>query len=263
MIASGPILGDVVASSEHRPRRIDGRERPDGLVRELDDARAESSRCRAALRAVRAECDRLAQRLPALEQLAFELTERLAGERLEHDEAVADLAEQLTDAEARLRDLHAQAAEAIALAEERATSALLRAGETVRGIPGGADGARERCMAAELEHLRRERAEHEERLRAELDTAHAERVELRTRLSVCEHTLADRERELARERKLADEAMHWASSVERELLASQSPGAPAAAAVVPPAGDCAVPAADAPQIAVRRRGSRVRLRTAS
>ena len=160
---------------------------------------------------------------------------------------------------AREAALHAWPTAARDVADARDEAQACELAE-LRGRAPGARRASGGC-AAELEHLRRERSEHEERLRAELDRAHTEKQELRTRLSLCEHALAERERDLERERQLADEAMRWASSVERELVL---PKPSRVQAVPPPAGDCnAKPPAEPPITALRRRGSRVRLRPAS
>jgi hypothetical protein len=168
-----------------------------------------------------------------------------------------------TEAQLELAAAHEAAAEreaAVAREVEAAATARAAAEREAESQPT----ARERRMAVELEHLRRERSEHEERLRADLDLVRTEKLELRTRLSMCEHTLAERERELERERKLADEAMRWASSIERELVLPPPALVPAPAPAPAPAGDCAVkPPADPPIAAMRRRGSRVRLRPAS
>ncbi len=144
-------------------------------------------------------------------------------------------------------------AEALAAAEAREACALAEAAAAPES-----PSVRERRLEAELEHLRRERSEHEERLRAELDQAKTEKAELRTRLGICEHTLSQRELELERERQLADEALRWASRVERELVLEPVAPAPAAAA-----GECAVkPAVEQPASVLRRRGPRIRLRPA-
>lgn len=298
MRAQGSILGGVVAPQARAPRRAASEPRAGGpetvsapaeaeqqivsarhdlawLAGELRRVSAESERRGAALLDAREEGGRLSRHMATLEQLSEAIVRQVTAER-----AAAD---------ARVADARAQAAAAIRMAESRASAGLRAAQEAVREaavahavqaecgaavareahvaapIRAAAEReaetqhtARERRLGAELEHLRRERSEHEERLRAELDQVRTEKLELRTRLRMCEHALAERERELQRERKLADEAMRWASSVERELVLSPAP-APAA----PAAGDCAVkPPADPPKV-LRRRGSRVRLRPAS
>jgi hypothetical protein len=142
--------------------------------------------------------------------------------------------ETIADLTRELEELHERAAAAIALAEERATTALRAARETVRW--------------AQID---------ERRMRAELDVVTEQKVDLATRLALCEQTLRERERELERERKLADEATRWASRVESELVLGTSPAPPADADVA------ATAAADPPMSTPRRREPRVRVRHAS
>jgi len=71
-------------------------------------------------------------------------------------------------------------------------------------------------------------------------------------VSVAEQRMCALEADLERERKLADEALRWASTVERELV--EPPTVPVEYDVTPAAEPAAV---------LRRRRGRVRLRAAS
>jgi hypothetical protein len=94
-------------------------------------------------------------------------------------------------------------------------------------------------------------------LRAELEQTESDKAELRTRLALCVHELREREDELERERRLADEATRWASRVERSLMNGDAPG-PATASV---GHDITLRATAGPPIpAPRRFRSRVRIR---
>ena len=298
MSARGPILGDAVPQPARPPARVPIRQRsadatsiatlPDAereivsaardlayLASELARVTEQNERRGSALLTARDDCARLREQLHGVQQLTSGLVEQMTLER-----ALAD---------ARLRRANEQAAVAIGLAEERATAAMHRAQRLLSEAraaqsAAAAQAAREaearqaaheaewreaeseptaleRRLSAEIEHVRRERAEHEERLRNELDVVRNEKLEVRTRLSLTEHALQERQHELERERKLADEAMRWASSVERELVLAPTPPAQPAPAPAP-AGDCAAtpPAAEPPIALRRRRGSRVRLR---
>jgi hypothetical protein len=234
-------------------------QRLDALARELDERTAESARRGAELAMVRRECERIHGRLPALERTAraaLELGERqrreLAEQRRVHGfvagglaaerASVALLAELLAGeraaANARLQEAHEQAAAAIGLAEQRASAALRDALETVRRLT--------------------DPAETELRLRADLELAASEAAQLRTRLGACEDALRERERELQRERGIADEATRWASRVERELVLDPPHVGPGSAAVAAQPGPTGPPISP-----LRRRGPRVRLRHVS
>lgn len=189
-------------------------------------------------------------------QLAAE-RERVAllGARLAADAQAADAQAQL---------LREQAADAIAMAEARATAALHSAQEIVgrarrdaderlhearcgvedrlgrqlldadaraaQAVREQLDGrleaqARASRLQAELDAVRHELARRssgpsdgELALRDELEQIESDKAELRTRLALCLHELHEREDELERERKLADEATRWASRVERSLV---------------------------------------------
>ncbi len=87
------------------------------------------------------------------------------------------------------------------------------------------------------------------RLQRALAAAHRDNEELIRRLQGAERELRSRERELERERKLADEAARWASRAEQALAAEPT---------VPALGPS--PLAGPPSTSARRRGPRVRIR---
>jgi hypothetical protein len=92
--------------------------------------------------------------------------------------------------------------------------------------------------------------ETELRLSRDLAAAARENDELLARLQRSERALRSRERELERERKLADEATRWASRAERALVAGP---------LVRPIAE-AKPTAGTPITSSRRRGPRIRVR---
>jgi hypothetical protein len=262
------------------------------LAGELARVSAESERRGDELQAAQDDCRRLNRRLEVLERMVAAIGPQRSTEvdalEARLDGAHAQAAGAIRAAEARastalrearatlhavVADRDAAIADAAATARERVQdrdAATARAAAVTREAVADREEAalaaanaesqptaHERRLVAELEHLRRERIEHENRLRDDLARATTEKLELRTRLSLCEHALAERDRELERERKLADEAMRWASSVERTLVAPDPVLADA------PAEDCATTSSVEPPAVLRRRGGRVRLRTAS
>jgi hypothetical protein len=269
-----PIMDGLVATPDYRARRTQPAARPAPADRGARSDAATVATLTRELVAARDECERISQRLPAIDALARDVAEQLARQRCIHERAVAQLegersqvarlAELLVDeraaSSARVAALHAQAAEAIQIAEERAAQALHEARELVDALGQGTASVAETRLATELEHVRREKAELEQRLRGDLDRATAEKIELRTRLGICEHALAERDDELERERTLADEALRWASSVEHELV--QAPVPAARPAREEDDDRPARPAPDPATSPLRRRGGRVRLRPA-
>jgi hypothetical protein len=220
---------------------------------------------------------------------------RSAGQRAEAALGAArEIVEQLADPAAVERVADQAAVEpplrARLAAAERERDDLRRRLEGELEHARTAQGARDRRRGAEVEHLRREKLELGQRLLEELDEATNEKLELRARLGLAEHTLAQRDRELAGERKLADDAAMWASRVECELVGRSSataggrvvaavpdvPGASRLAGVGGGSGvgkpegrsgvaavpaDCAVEVApEAPVSLERRGGLRLRLR---
>jgi hypothetical protein len=255
-------------------------QRLDALARELDHANAESEQRGAALAALRRECEGVHGRLPALEQAAravLELGERqrreLAEQRRVHDlvdarlvaerESVALIAERLASeraaANVRLVQVQEQAAAAIRSADAAANARLAQANEQAAAAIRSAQERASDALRGALETVHRlaDPTETELLLRADLELAASETVALRTRLGACEHALHVRDRELQRERAIADEATRWASRVERELVLDAPP-------VTSGADLAAQPAAAGPPISpLRRRGPRVRLRPVS
>jgi hypothetical protein len=251
--------------------------------------RREQERRDLALRLRRSE-EELEQQVGTRELLEAQLAEQqrvhglVAAQLVAERERVAlvgaRLAADAEAVEARSELLHEQAADAIRLAEARATSALLSAHDVVQQARRDAEerlsqarqDAEERLTEAQFgveDSLRRQLLDAETRadmtaqeqldlrlmaearacqlqadldearrtlarrdlgpsddelmLRAELEQAESDKAELRTRLALCVHELHEREDELERERRLADEAARWASRVERSIMHGELP----------------------------------------
>jgi hypothetical protein len=211
---------------------------------------------RSALRRAEREREELVARLAEQQRVQRVVAEQLEAQRGSLRLVAERLSAERAAARQRLVQMHEQAATAIRSAGQRAEAALGAAREIVeqladpaavepplrarlaaaererddlrRRLEGElehartAQGARDRRRGAEVEHLRREKLELGQRLLEELDEATNEKLELRARLGLAEHTLAQRDRELAGERKLADDAAMWASRVECELVGRSS-----------------------------------------
>lgn len=146
-----------------------------------------------------------------------------------HADADARVREAYADVDARVREAHIDVDARVREAQLDAGTRVELALQDERELRTAAE-AHARHLEAELVELRRTLArqaagpsEGELVLRAELDRADGDMAELRTRLALCVHALRERENELEGERKLADEAAHWASRVERSLVRDEEP----------------------------------------